>query len=207
MVLPFMNNVTGRLLLAPLRSVLLLALLLAAALALGACTGQTTAQGWAGPLPLTDSTVLAFTDIGRLISLDDKGLPKPLLDANGNQQVDSDRKPLFLSFPPTDQDPLNASYSTPVLTQNGNLILTVRLSNQRNSAVVSLDNKTLKDIWSFSTYRDKAWDQIEYGRINDDLVIVGNMVYIASLDHNLYALDVSTGNSAWDRAYNASNEL
>lgn len=180
--------------------------LLIAAFALSSCTGVAAAKGWAGP-KVQDDSVYAFTKKGRFIKLNASGEPERKLDPNGNPQVDEDGKPIFVQFPPQSSKQLNASYSTAVTGPNNSLIITVRLANQRDSAVIALDAVTLRDLWVLEKYRSANGTEFKYGRINDEVLVDGDTVYLSSVDHQIYALDAANGTARWDSPFDAGAEI
>lgn len=184
----------------------LLLLILAAAFAVSSCTGVRAAKGWAGPMVHGDS-VYAFTNKGRFIRLTANGEPQRRLDANGNPQVDKDGKPLFVQFPPQSSKQLNASYSTAVTGPNNSLIMTVRLANQRDTAIIALDAESLRDLWVLEKYRSGNGTEFKYGRINDDVLVEGDTAYVSSLDHMVYAIDAGNGTAKWNQPYDAGDEI
>ncbi|MSQ32199.1 MAG: hypothetical protein EXR59_03045 [Dehalococcoidia bacterium] len=179
----------------------LLLILLLCAFAASSCTKVKSAQGWAGPI-VNNGTLYAFTLKDGLIGLNPQsGNPKPKLNSAGNPEVDDKGRPVYLSFSPKklDKNISNASYSTPLFVNETSMLITARLANQRDSQIVKLDPKTFANADLLTT--------TVFGRINDDLLLVSDTIYISSVDHNLYAIDVSNGTPKWSKPYNAGAEL
>ena len=160
-----------------------------------------SAQGWAAPVVYGD-TLYAFTLKDGLIGLNPlDGTSKPKLNTSSNPQVDDKGRIIYLSFLPKKLDKTisSASYSTPVLINENLMLITARLTNQRESVIIKLDPKTFSNA-DFLT-------RTIFGRINDDLLVDGDTVYVSSGDHNLYALDAINGTPKWSAPYDAGAEL
>lgn len=203
------------------RLALLVAIL---SLTLIACTPQ-LGTSWAGLTPLADGTSIAFAyeDTLSIVSVADGDLI-PLIGNNGQPQINSDGSAIGWAINGNDFE--NARFFAPVLpyTEETFLVSTLdrrllqidsgtasvlattdSLTEGTGNAVtplvaagdkilmglqqrlVALESDTLQLSWEIAT---------EHGVWAEPTVLDG-VAYFTSLDHNMYAVDVDTGNELW----------
>lgn len=66
--------------------------------------------------------------------------------------------------------------------------------------VTALDLRTGRPLWSYERTLPKDLQTIGFGRVNRGVAILGDMVYVGTLDAHLVALDAKSGAVRWDVA-------
>ncbi|MBI2917521.1 MAG: membrane protein insertion efficiency factor YidD [Chloroflexi bacterium] len=182
-------------------------LALVVALVLGACVPgrQRPVGGWSGPEPV-GSAVYVGTMEGRLLAL----------------EVKPEARAKLWEFPPAGQKELEAIYTSPLVVQgrayfgdfegkvhaldasSGDQVWefdmgapvfaglaqgdSVVVAASAGGRVVALSAETGEPRWSFDGARDGVWATP---------AVAGGTVFVASLDHFLYALDLGSGQRRW----------
>ena len=64
--------------------------------------------------------------------------------------------------------------------------------------VTALDLRTGRPLWSYERTLPKDLQTIGFGRVNRGVAVLGDMVYVGTLDAHLVALDAKSGAVRWD---------
>jgi alcohol dehydrogenase (cytochrome c) len=86
-----------------------------------------------------------------------------------------------------------AEFETSPVVSGGVMYITEPPSN-----VTALDLRTGRRLWQYERSMPKDLQTIGFGRVNRGVAILGDMVYVGTLDAHLIALDAKSGAVRWD---------
>lgn len=66
------------------------------------------------------------------------------------------------------------------------------------TVVTALDLRTGRPLWSYERTLPKGLQTIGFGRVNRGVAVLGDMVYVGTLDAHIVALDAKSGAVRWD---------